>query len=551
MERQTSRRAFIKVCATALVGAAAAACGATPTATPTKVPPTNTPVPPAAAQSPAVAAPTATKAPIATPTVYKPKLQKVSIMASNPLPAPTPRVDNQYLQHIEKTLGVQLDFNWVPSADANAKLNTTLASGDVPDCIGNFASSWTPTLVQAAQSGAFLKLENIGLPKETRGLPGLAVVKPATWANSAVNGVHYATVNQGVQLGLCNVMREDWLEKLALAVPQTTTDLKAVLEAFAKKDPDGNGKADTWGWGIAQKRPWAQGGWYLFYWPFGVPFKYGLTKDGNIIHADISDQMRAAVAFAADVYQTGALNPDFPSQTGNSVRDEFAAGRIGGQLGAIAALYDSPQYGAGLRKVVPTAKLIAPDPVKADGHERVTYLMPGFNNLTLVSGKYNKDTDAAWDIMRVISFWQDPANEQFIQYGIKGVHHTVDANGVITVTDKGTNDIQYMRAWGPRVTETYQSSNYVLAETMEKKIKPDTDRLQKLGVPNNSWGLWPDLGTDNPETELDTFSTTTLEQMVQGKKPLSDWDNYVAEWKKRGGDRLLKGWNDAKQKAGG
>lgn len=540
MESKTSRRTFIKVCATALVGTAAAACGATPTATPA----------PAATKPPAAAA-TAASAPKPTvvPTAAKPKIQKLSIMTFTALPAPTPREDNQYQQYIEKALGIQLDFNWVPSADATAKLNTTLASGDIPDCIGCLGS-WTATVVQAAQAGAFLKMESIGLPKDTHGLPGLAIIKQATWDNSAVNGVHYATVNQGVTFGQCNIIRKDWLDKLGLAVPQTTADLKTALEAMAKKDPDGNGKADTWGWGIGQGRPWAQGGWHQFYWPFGVPFKYGLTKDGKIIHADISDQMKAAVTFARQVYEAGAINTDFPSQPFATVRDEFAAGRIGGIFGAIAAIYDSPQYGAALRKVAPTANLIAPDPVKADGYERVTYLNPGFNYLTLINGKYAKDTEAAWDIMKVISFWQDPANTDFIQYGLKDIHYTVAADGAIQVTDKGTKDIQWMRSWGPRITETYQTANYVAADTLKNKIMPDTDRLMKLGIPDVTWGLWPDLGTDNPEVELDKFATTTFEQMVQGKKPLSDWDAFVAEWNKRGGQRLLDGWNQAKQKAG-
>jgi putative aldouronate transport system substrate-binding protein len=548
MDSKTSRRTFIKVCATALVGAAAAACGATPTATP--APTATKPAAVAPTGAPATA-PTATSAPkpTAVPTAAKPKLQKLNLMSFTALPAPTPRAENQYLQYIEKTLGIQLDFNWVPSADATAKLNTTLASGDIPDCIGCLAN-WTATVVQAAQAGAFLKLESIGLPKDTRGLPGLAVIKQLTWDNSAVNGVHYATVNQGVQFGICNVMRKDWLDKLGMTVPQTTTELKTVLEAFAKKDPDGNGKADSVGWGVGQGRPWAQGGWHLFYWPFGVPYKYGLDKAGKMTHADITDQMRAAVTFARDVYQTGAMNADFPSQPFATVRDEFAAGRVGGILGAIAAIYDSPQYGAALRKVVPTADLVAPDPMKAEGYQRVTYFQPGFNYLTLINGKYAKDTDAAWEIMKVISFWQDPANETLIQYGLKDVHHTVDAKGNIVTTDKGTADIQWMRSWGPRITETYQTANYVAADTMKNKIMPDTDRLVKFSIPDVSWGLWPDLGADNPEVELDKFATTTLEQMVQGKKPLSEWDAYVAEWKKRGGDRLLNGWNDAKQKAG-
>ena len=37
------------------------------------------------------------------------------------------------------------------------------------------------------------------------------------------------------------------MKKLNLPEPNTMDDLAAIAEAFAKQDPDGNGKADTYG----------------------------------------------------------------------------------------------------------------------------------------------------------------------------------------------------------------------------------------------------------------------------------------------------------------
>ncbi|MBO4560051.1 MAG: extracellular solute-binding protein, partial [Lachnospiraceae bacterium] len=39
-------------------------------------------------------------------------------------------------------------------------------------------------------------------------------------------------------------INQEWLTKLGLAAPRTTDELYAVLKAFKKQDPNGNGKAD-------------------------------------------------------------------------------------------------------------------------------------------------------------------------------------------------------------------------------------------------------------------------------------------------------------------
>jgi len=42
-------------------------------------------------------------------------------------------------------------------------------------------------------------------------------------------------------------VRKDWLDKLGLAVPQTYADMIGAMRAFVERDPDGNGKNDTYG----------------------------------------------------------------------------------------------------------------------------------------------------------------------------------------------------------------------------------------------------------------------------------------------------------------
>ena len=43
------------------------------------------------------------------------------------------------------------------------------------------------------------------------------------------------------------MIRKDWLEKLGLKAPTTWPEMLGVAKAFATADPDGDGKADTYG----------------------------------------------------------------------------------------------------------------------------------------------------------------------------------------------------------------------------------------------------------------------------------------------------------------
>lgn len=42
-------------------------------------------------------------------------------------------------------------------------------------------------------------------------------------------------------------LRTDWLTKLGLSEPKTWEEVLQISNAFTTKDPDGNGKADTFG----------------------------------------------------------------------------------------------------------------------------------------------------------------------------------------------------------------------------------------------------------------------------------------------------------------
>jgi|GEM_PF-4192121 len=471
-----------------------------------------------------------------------PDIEELNIVAQTALAPPTERDSNSYWQEIEKRLGCRLNFNFTPNSDYTAKIATVLASGDLPDLMnGPYAN---PTVQRAITDGAFMKIEDLGLPEDTHDYPGLNTIPDFVWKNGAFNGTLVGLPTPGQRYQQASFIRQDWLDALGLDVPETTEDLLAVLQAFTNDDPDGNGQADTIGFTIANDRQ----GWQLFTESYGLPNNWTVDEAGNLTSMDISPQMKDALAYMREVYAAGVLNRDFPALNLSDLKQEFVSGISGGYNSNLASGYDLE--GAGLREVVPTAVVYPITPPKAEGHEIVTWNRSGVNATTVIHNKYGDNADLAWQVLKVLDFWLDPATFDFVNFGFEGEHYTLDENGAMVQTDKGVADIGWIRAWCPRHYLEYVDAPYVTPEHKEQ-IKLDTARLAAFATDNPTWGLYPELGSDNPSAELEDFATNTFERIIRGEEDLESFDDFVQEWLDRGGQTYTDALSDQYREAHG
>lgn len=468
-----------------------------------------------------------------------PTLDEVTILARSPFPTPPGRDVNTYIQKIEEDLGIQIDFQFVPTNEIETRIATVLASGEIPDLVVGHPDAY-PILLGAIQQGAFLSLEDMGLLDEIDNYVGLSQIPDSIWANSAINGKIYGVPTAAQEYHNGTFIRMDWLEALGLEVPTTAEEFKDVLAAFANDDPDGNGSNDTYGFSLAGD----QGTWISFMEIFGVPNGWRLNEDGSLTNAAVTDEMRATVAYMHELYELGVFNQDFPALTRSEMLTEFASGISGGFEQNLASGYDL--QGADLRSVVPDAVVYPITPPVAEGYDRVTYLRTAYNTVTHINSKYRNDPDAVRDLLTVIDYWLRPDTEEFINFGFEGVHHTVNDDGSLVQTEQGTNEIGWIRAWGPRHYLRYVDAPYVTSATREQIIE-DTARLAEFGISNPTWGLYPELAMDDPTASLDDFATNTFIRMITGDQSLDEWDAFVAEWYDRGGEMLTNSLQETYQ----
>ena len=130
---------------------------------------------------------------------------------------------------------------------------------------------------------------------------------------------------EGWKLAL--IYRTDWLEKLGMQPPTNTDELKAVAIAMAKKDPDGNGKNDTYGLAIENDSTWNTGN--LIY-AFGADNYFDIEAATGLATAKgylKNDAFLNELTFYHDLYKDKVINPN--SFITPNVTGEFEAGKTG------------------------------------------------------------------------------------------------------------------------------------------------------------------------------------------------------------------------------
>lgn len=169
--------------------------------------------------------------------------------------------------------------------DFETKLQQAAAQKDLPDIVIN----------DTAQLGSLVKQ---GLVREVDkgGLAGTADITPTSWeAARGADGKYYAAPFSAQSFAL--FIRKDWREKVKAEVPTSWDALNDLAKKFTTGDPDGNGKADTYGYVIPGSTKRGYTSWYAtsFLWSAGGDWLTG--EPGKFAPAVNTPQSIEAVNF--------------------------------------------------------------------------------------------------------------------------------------------------------------------------------------------------------------------------------------------------------------
>lgn len=129
-------------------------------------------------------------------------------------------------------------------------------------------------------------------------------------------------------------IRQDWLDRLGLIMPETMDQLFEVLNKFVHYDPDGDGKHNTIGiTGRADGNGLGTFSWVEQAYT-GIPGRFAVTG-GKVVDTATGKEQRAALEWLTRAYKTGLIDKEFAVTSNDRVASQLSQGRTG--LAAITA----------------------------------------------------------------------------------------------------------------------------------------------------------------------------------------------------------------------
>ena len=234
--------------------------------------------------------------------------------------------NNAMYRLFESAIGLKFVNKFsAPSQGYVEKIKLGIASNDIPDFFwvsvaefnllskNNMIENLTPFIEKYASANT----------KKTLNFNGGLALKAVTKDNKLFALPQYTDGLNGVNLVY---IRTDWLKKLGLQPPKNYDEMIAIARAFTNKDPDGNGKKDTYGFAVGKDRSGLFEG---FYNAFGAYPNANVVKKGQLAPGAIQPETRLVLEKLAGYYKEGLFDPEFAVRDLGKVAETVAQGKAG------------------------------------------------------------------------------------------------------------------------------------------------------------------------------------------------------------------------------
>jgi putative aldouronate transport system substrate-binding protein len=471
--------------------------------------------------------------------------------------------DNRALQYIEDTLNVDISFAWiVPSDSFSDKLNLSIASGDIPDVM-------TVDAIQLQQLAEADAIEDLtGIVEQYANADLLE-----NWNQTGGVALAAATID-GKVMGIPNVqpqadapimvwVRQDWLDKLGLAGPETVDDVEAIAKAFMEQDPDGNGAADTYGLTGTMNPVMVPGNLHGFDTIFNVygafPEIFFRNDAGEIVYGSLQPETKEALARLAALYQAGIIDPEFATKTTDNSNEIV----VGGKAGIMMGPWWIPWW--------PLADSVNLDPnanwqpfMLKDKDGDYTFAMGDYTYSFVVVKKGYAHPEIALKILNVqndISYGLNDAPQYYPNFNeiwtlLFPIPFLIEQPYVVERMGS-----EYQQALdGAFDPTTFSDAMKIEYDQIQQDIAaPRSEssnwavRMARLDAANLLAGGYDEVRTDPVAARVIAVDPTwpalkkleeeTFLQIITGAKSVDDFDAFVEEWNNSGGVALLEKMN--------
>ncbi|MCP1133680.1 extracellular solute-binding protein [Paenibacillus polysaccharolyticus] len=489
-------------------------------------------------------------------------------------------MDNVHLRWAKDALGVEIKTLWTASSlDYDTKLKLMLSSGDkMPDLFVAYASQ-SNTINTFIDSGKLLDVSEAFDKYASDTWKAALAEEPTSWYPFIKDGKKFAIPVLRPTAGSQSTLwiRQDWLDKLKLKAPTNLEELEKIMDAFVNLDPDGNGKKDTVALELAMKdqvvgSPVGDTSW--FFGMFGaIPERWYPGADGKLKYGSVQPEVKAGLSKLNEWMNKGYIASDIALHDFNKVSENVASGKVG-MLGGESWMMSYP--GSLLLASDPKAYYNPyPIPQGVDGKNMRTIADPYtsailinkdiseealqafFHYQNALYEAYNSDEPTPLKAFQegydyVIENGKASMDESKITGGKVGTakytltgadtiypSRILEASLKMAKNEKLTNQdlaaLSIRGVIGNDVSDPISAfTSNALLVTMEQK---DADIPEYFQGPSTKTML-------SRQELLNKMQMDTYIEIIYGKKPIDEFDSFVAKWRSSGGDNIIKEVNE-------
>jgi len=445
---------------------------------------------------------------------------------------------------VRDKLGIELKLTALPSneSDQDVKILAAAAANQLPDLFMVRRDPWITLIKQ----GLVAPVDDMYplMPNRAQNYFDEDSISFTT-----INDKSYGMAVPGsLQKNEGLVIRKDWLNKLGLKIPTTLDELYNVLYAFTYKDPDGNGKNDTYGYGafveLFDQEQYLGRRFEPIMGAFGVAGTWNMTKTDFGLNVK-KPEYYEALQFVKKLVDTKVIDPDWPSLKKDDFRAAWKQGKFGVMREQFAALAAAANY-APFDKNFPNGEWVALPPPKGSKGKSATGVSDANYRIYAVSTRAQK-AGKKEAIATLMDWMASDEGYRLLGWGVEGVNYSVDATG--NITDKGVpDDTKFSSPKGQTVTQLrnmvfYNSdlelnARYPYFTTANGRKQGPLLYLKTFqGYP---WVNVTGMGTIMPPAsnaaDLKRYINQGVQEFVLGKKPLTkeNYDAFIAQMDKLG-----------------